>query len=469
MIKFGTDGWRDIISDNFTFKNVRIVSQAIADYFNEITENPSIVVGYDTRFLSRKYAQLVSEVMAGNKINVIFSDRPSPTPMTSYCIKSNDLTGGVMITASHNPAEFNGIKVKANYAGSATPEITDRIEQNLNKKKPVIKDFKQAKEERLVNVNNISENYIKFIRSYLDLELFEESNFDFKVAVDVMYGTANHFFDMILENKGLTFKILHGDINPSFGNINPEPIPENLKQLSEELRKGNYDIGIAVDGDSDRVGAMTSEGEFITPGWILSMLLLHYIEDKGKSGKVVKTISNSSLIEKIAQKYNLELEETPVGFKHICKIMQEDEVMLGGEESGGIGFSNYIPERDGILAGLLLLEMIAYKGENISEIKREVEEEYGKYEYSRIDLKYPEEKKKPLFEKLDKEPFKKLKGIKIINVKSYDGRKFICKDDSWLLFRLSGTEPKLRVYSEAHSKERVDELLQFGKKYALNI
>jgi len=476
MIKFGTDGWRAVISEDFTFENVRIVAQAIAEYFNEVSingecdnENRKIVVGYDTRFLSKKYAKLVSEIMVANEIEVVLTDKPSPTPAVSYFIKLNNLVGGVMITASHNPPHFNGIKVKADYGGSATPDITKKVESYINKTEPKIIDFQQAEKNGLVKTQNIVQNYIEFIYAYLNMDLFNKKGFELSVIVDVMYGTGDHFFDSILKNQNIKFKVIHDDLNPSFGNLNPEPIPSNLNTLSKMLKEGDYDIGIAIDGDSDRVGAMTSEGEFITPGWILSMLLIHFVEDKKMKGKVVKTISNSTLIEKIAQKYNLELEETPVGFKHICKIMQEENVLIGGEESGGIGFNDYMPERDGILAGLLLLEMMVYKQKNILQIKKEIEQEFAQFEYSRIDIEYPEEKKQPLFDKLDKEPFHELESRKIVDIKTYDGRKFICDDDSWLLFRLSGTEPKLRIYSEAHTKERVDNLLKFGRDYALNI
>jgi len=471
MIKFGTDGWRAVISEDFTFDNVKKVSQAIAGYIINTSKNTqhSIAVGYDTRFLSSKYARLVSEVMAGNGIKVILSDSASPTPSVSYCVNLNKLDGAVMITASHNPPEFNGIKFKAPYAGSASPQITKEIESCLGKNDPKVMGFEEGVSSGLISVKDLKKDYMKFIRSYLDLDLFNNKDFRMNVIADVMYGTGNHFFDDILEGRNINLKVIHDDYNPSFGGINPEPIPENLGELSKLLKEGDYDVGVVVDGDSDRVGAMTGDGEFIAVGWILSMLLVHFVEDKKLTGKVIKTISNSTLIEKIAKKYNLELEETPIGFKYICEIMQKEDVLIGGEESGGIGFGNYIPERDGILSALLLLEMMAYKKKSVLEIKRELEEEFGTYEYSRKDFKYPDDKKQLLFDMLDKKPFEEIEGERIVDIKGYDGRKYTCQDGSWLLFRLSGTEPKLRIYSEASTKERVNDLLNFGEKYAFSI
>ncbi len=467
MIKFGTDGWRAVISEDFTFENVRKVSQAISEYLKGKYSSISVVVGFDTRFLSDVYAKLISEVLCGNNIKVILTSKFASTPMVSYTIRNRHLQGGVMVTASHNPPQFNGIKFKPDFAGSATLQETRAIEERLGKNPPVVKNYKQAQEEGLLKIEDISLSYRNFITSYLDMDIISKSNL--KIVVDTMYGVANKFIPEILKNTNCEVKLIHSEYNPTFGGVNPEPIPNNLSELINIMKNSNFDLGIAIDGDGDRIGAVTEEGRFIVPGWIISLLLLHFIENKKWTGCVVKTISNSTLIERIAQKFKLKLYETPVGFKYISKLMREEDILIGGEESGGIGYKNFIPERDGILSGLLLLEMLAYRKRSIGDIIQEMEDEFGKFCYARIDLKYPEDKKEKLLSTLRGRPFKELLGSRVVQVKDYDGIKFICEDDSWLLFRLSGTESLLRVYSEANSEEKVKNLLEFGKEYSLGI
>ncbi|MCM8779110.1 MAG: phosphoglucomutase/phosphomannomutase family protein [Candidatus Omnitrophica bacterium] len=469
MVKFGTDGWRAVISEDFTFENVRKVSQAIADYFKRVTRSQKLemVVGYDMRFLSDEYAQVVAGVLAGNGVKVYLIKYPAPTPMVCFVIKKKRLSGGVIVTASHNPPRYNGIKIKMDYAGPAEPEVTEEIESLIGKQKIKQISFEEAIERKLIEIIDPSEEYIRFLRHYLNLSLFNRRSY--KILVDVMYGTGDNFIPRILKGTKCKLTILHNEHNPLFGGINPEPIPRNMQEVVAMMKKGNFDLAIVNDGDADRVSCVRPDGKIINAGQILSLIILHFLEDRKWRGAIVKTISNTTLLDKIAQKYNLKLYETPVGFKYIVRLMREEDILAGGEESGGIGVKNYIPERDGMLTGLLVLEMMAYRNKSILEIMEEMEKEFGRFYYLREDIPYPEELKRELFIKLKARPFENILNKKIIKIKDFDGVKFILADESWLLFRLSGTEPILRIYAEAHTQRFAENLLSFGKEFALSL
>lgn len=466
MIKFGTDGWRAVISDEFTFDNVRVVAQAVADYLAThrlITHQAEMVVGYDTRFLSNRYAQLVSEVLVGNGIKVILSDRPIPTPVTSFTIKAKKLVGGIMITASHNPPHYNGIKLKTSYAGPAEPKITGEIEALLYRTTPKFIPFDNAKRDSRLKILDLRKPYLKYVQSFVDMNVIRKSRL--KIMLDVMHGVSSGYLASILQGSLSRLKTINENPDPLFGGIQPEPLAHNLKELVSLTKKGRYDIGIANDGDGDRIGAVTEQGRFLTPGQILCLLLIHLVEDKKMSGGVVKTISNTSLIDKLALQYGLKLYETPVGFKHIAKLMGEEDILIGGEESGGIGVKGFIPERDGTLLALLLLEMMAMRRQSISEILADIEKRFGRLFYLREDLYYPEASRSDLTH-LEKNPPDKLVGSPVKEIKSYDGLKIFDKSGNWLMLRLSGTEPILRIYAEASSLKRARELLEFGKRLA---
>jgi len=473
MIKFGTDGWRAVISEEFTFDNVRKVAQAVADYFNSILHppasslQPKMVVGYDTRFLSDKYAQAIAEVLTANGIKVLLNNRPSPTPMVCFTIKEKKLSGGLIVTASHNPPQYNGIKIKMDYAGPAELEVTGAIESLIDKNEVKRMTIEDAQKNNLLELIDPSRQYIRFLRTYLDIKLFNRKQFN--LLVDVMYGTGNSFIPQILKNTKCKVTLLHNEHNPGFAGINPEPIPQNMKEAVSVMKTGKFDLGIVNDGDADRVACIRPDGEIINAGQVLSLIILHFLEDKKWQGAIIKTISNTTLLEKIALKYNLKLFETAVGFKYISKLIREEDILAGGEESGGIGVKNYLPERDGMLAGLLILEMMAYRKKSVIQIIQGIDKEFGEFHYVRQDLHYPEESKKSLFITLKEKPFDSLFNKRVVQVKDFDGIKFICADDSWLLFRLSGTEPILRVYAEAPSRKRAEGLLKFGKEFALNL
>lgn len=466
-IKFGTDGWRAVISEDFTFDNVKKVAQAMADYVLSQkdalnTRVFKLVVGYDTRFLSYKYAEITACVTASNGIPTILADRPSPTPSVSYAIKDKRLIGGVVITASHNPASYNGMKYKAYYAGSANPDITKNIEGLLGKNEIKSKPLKELTADGALTVEDIISRHLGFIKKYVNLKMLKKSRL--KVLVDTMYGTGNNYIASLLKGANIKVDTIHDEANPGFGGINPEPIMPNLKELADRTRKRRYSIGLATDGDADRLGIALPNGKLLTGHKVMTLLLLHLLEDKKMRGDVVQTICGTVLIEKICKKYGLKSHETPVGFKYICDIMQREDVLVGGEETGGVAFKGYIPERDGILSGFLILEMMAMRRKRLEDIIKDIDKEYGTYEYRRLDMKVPGEKKDALMAYLRQNPLGKVLDKDVVEIKDYDGYKFICKDRSWLMLRLSGTEPIVRIYAEAPNEKTALKMLEFGKK-----
>jgi phosphomannomutase len=471
-IKFGTDGWRAVISEDFTFDNVKKVAQGVADFVNNDcgglkVKERKIVVGYDTRFLSDKYAELMTCVLGANGVKTVLSDRPTPTPSVSFAIKDRGYIGGLMITASHNPARYNGIKYKAYYGGSAGPEVTKKFEAYLGKNEIKYKGLDELKSSGLVEIDDIITKHLEFIKSYADLKLLKNSKLN--VLVDSMYGTGNDYIAMLLKGGKCKVDTIHNEKNPSFGGINPEPILPNLKELAEKTKEGKYDIGLATDGDADRLGVALPNGKLLTGHKVMSVLLLHLLEDKSMRGGVIQTICGTYLIDKICKKYNLKMYETAVGFKYICELMLKEDILIGGEETGGVAFKNSIPERDGILSGLLILEMMAMKKKKMLDILKSIDKEYGTYEYKRLDLKYPDDKKPKLMASLKRDPPKDILGKPVVEIKTTDGYKFICDDRSWLMLRLSGTEPILRVYAEAPTEKEALEIIDFGKRKAYSV
>ncbi len=463
-IKFGTDGWRAVIAEDFTFENVKIIAQAISGYLKkEGIKRPRLIVGYDTRFLSDTYARLISSVLAANGIGVILTDGFTPTPAVSFTIKDMGLSGGVMVTASHNPAHFNGIKFKGDYAGPADVSITRDIERQLYRSRIIIGDFEKLVKKNKIVIRDVSGPYIRFLKSYVDMRILRKASL--RILVDAMYGTSSDYFSRILKGTNCSVDILHNSINPSFGGTNPEPIARNLKELSREMASHRYDIGIANDGDADRVAAMRPDGEFINGQKMLCLLLLHMVEDRKLTGAVVRSIQTTRILDKIAGKYNLKIYERQVGFKHVSKLMRTRDILIGGEESGGIGFKNYIPERDGILSGLLLLEMMAVRKKSIADIIKGMEEEFGGSFYKREDVRLPLNERNRVFKKLSGNVPGDFFGRVIKVRKNLGGMKLIFEDESWIFFRPSGTESLLRICTEASTKENASQLVEDGKKF----
>jgi phosphomannomutase len=398
-ITFGTDGWRGVIADTFTFDNVRIVSQAAAHYIRSLGgRDVTIGIGYDTRFQSETFAALAAEVLAANGLRVVLSAGAVPSPCLSWTIKARGLASGIMFTASHNPPQFNGFKFKAEYAGSADETVTAKIESFLHTTEPTVRALDEAKATGLVEEADFVPAYLDGLRAFVDFERIAASGFS--VVADAMYGAQGRLMESLLGGTTCRLELIRGERNPNFPGIHPEPIPPHTALLQETVRDNAADVGLAVDGDADRIGACMSDGTFVSPHQIFAMLLVHFLEHRKGTGLVVKTISSTTLVEKIARKHGLELVEVPIGFKHICELLRTRDVLIGGEESGGIGYKGYIPERDGTLSGLLLLELMATTGKRLDEIMAGLDAEYGTFRYRRVDVEYPLERKRDLLKHL---------------------------------------------------------------------
>lgn len=478
-ISFGTDGWRAIISEDFTFDNVKIVAQSMADYImiqKSETENPkskmfgrkmSVIVGYDTRFMSEKYAELIARVMAGNGIQVVLSDRPTPTPSVSYAIRLKNFIGGIMVTASHNPAYYNGIKYKGYFGGSVGKDVTNYMEERLYKSNVSIIDKDSAISKGLITYENFVAHHVKEMKKFVNMKLLKKTKL--KILVDSMNGTGGHYLEDILKGTSNKVATINGNRDAYFNGRPPEPNEVHLKSTAAAVKKGKFDIGIVTDGDADRLGIILPDGEVLSGHKVMSLLVLHLIEDRKVRGGVVQTICGTVLIDKIARKYGLRTYETPVGFKYICDIFLNEDILAGGEETGGVAFKGWLPERDGITSGLLILEMVAGRKKSIKKIVEDIKKTYGNFVYKRIDLAFPQDKKEKLLGSLKDKKMETILGKKVVDVKTLDGYKFILEDSSWMMLRASGTEPKLRIYSEGSSEKEALKLAEFGRDYAQSI
>ncbi len=454
VIKFGTDGWRAVISDTFTFENVRIVAQATADWVyknNTQFSEKKVAVGYDNRFLSAEYARTFAEVLSGNGIKVYLSGASLPTPALSYGVTLLNGVCGIMITASHNPAKFNGIKIKTAQGGAAPKDITGVVESYLG-----ASDVKKSND--LIVMHDFKKAYVAFIRKYLDLKKIKSAKY--KVLTDVMHGSGGTLMADILKGTSVRLEIMRSDINPGFDGSKPEPIPECLEGIMGRMKKEKIDLGLVLDGDADRIAAVATGGEFVSPQRILGLLILHLARNRKVQGGVIKTLCGTTMLDHIAKKLNRKLYETPVGFKYISDLMVSQPIVAGGEEAGGMGLPNYIPERDGSLAGLLLLEMMVYNKRNFKQLLDDMEKEFGRYYYQRLD--YAMDSRRVDLNKLKQ--VKSVLGKDVVEVKDFDGVKLTCANEDWLMFRPSGTEPLVRIYSEAKSLKRAKDLLEFGRK-----
>lgn len=470
-IKFGTDGWRAVISDSFTFANLHLVAQAIADFVHEEnSDKPTIVVGFDTRFLSDRYAIDVARVMAANGIQTWLARADTPTPAVSYAIVHRQATAGVMITASHNAPRYNGVKLKASYGGSATPGQHKRVETILQNnlvagKEPQLMDLQTAIQQGKVQKFDPSWAYYEHLSHLVDLDVI--SSGELRVVADGMYGSGRGVLgEMLARGRTRLLNIRH-EMNPGFGGIHPEPIGHHLGLLMSTIQAGHWHVGLATDGDADRIGAVDANGHFVDPHRIFALVLRYLIEKRGLKGQVVRTVSTTRMVDRIAAKHNLPVIETPVGFNHIADLMIKDGVLMGGEESGGMSIKGHIPEGDGILMGLLLLEVMAEARAPLHELVTELLSLYGPAQYARTDMKLTRPVAKSVMVQLllDLAPTS-IAGVAIEDIQTTDGVKYYLADGSWLLIRPSGTEPVLRVYAEAPNDARVKALLQFGEEMA---
>jgi phosphomannomutase len=465
-IKFGTDGWRAVIAEDFNFANVARVAQAAADYWKSEVRSPKsemfgcelkVVVGFDRRFFSDRFAQTAAEVFAGNGFQVILTPEPTPTPSVSFAVKNLHAVGGVMITASHNPPIFNGFKLKSYYGGSSSPDECQAVESLLDKNSP---QLRIANHELRISVQDVRPAHYAALKKLVDFKLIAKSKLRF--AHDALFGVGAGCFEQLLAGTTCKVTTLNSRYDVLFGGINPEPIEKNYGPSQKFLRAHPHDLCLVTDGDADRVGGMDGHGNALTTHQIICLLLHHLIVNRKGRGRVVKALTTTSMVDKMCAAYGLPLVETGVGFKYICAEMLKGGVLLGAEESGGIGFPGHIPERDGIAAGLMLLELLATERVPVNKLLAKLEKQFGPHRYGRIDTHYPLEKRAALMEFLQKNPPAKLLRSPLAGMKTFDGVKFIAQDTSWLMLRGSGTEPILRIYAEAKSDTDVGKLLRLG-------
>ena len=463
QIKFGTDGWRAVIAEDFTFANVARVAQAAADYWiaNPVAGTKrKIIVGYDRRFLSDRFGQIAAEVFAGNNFQVVLTPEPSPTPSVSFAVKAQHAIGGVMITASHNPPIFNGFKLKSDYGGSSNSETCRAVEGFLDRNRVKSKPLADAVKAGQIKIADVRPAHYAALKKLVDFKLIAKSKLRF--AHDALFGVGAGCFEQLLAGTTCRVTTLNGNHDPLFGGINPEPIVQNYARSQAFLKKHPHDICLVTDGDADRVGGMDGRGNYLTTHQIICLLLHHLVVNRQGRGRVVKALTTTSMVDKMCAAYGLPLVETGVGFKYICAEMLKGGVLLGAEESGGIGFPGHIPERDGIAAGLMLLEMLATERVSVNKLVAKLEKQFGPHRYGRIDTHYPLEKRASLMEFLKNNPPDKLLRSPLADINKFDGVKFVAADSSWLMLRGSGTEPILRIYAEAGSDADVQKLLNFG-------
>lgn len=464
-IKFGTDGWRGIIADDFTFENVRRVAGAIASYVlkNEDAKR-GVIVGYDARFASPRAAQVVAEVIAAAGIPVKLANDYTPTPAVSYAVKNLGAAGGVMVTSSHNPWNWNGVKFKGNFGGSATPAIMKKIEEELAA--GAAPKGAKAKVEEV----DLKKDYIAAVCKFADMDLIAKTKFKF--AVDAMYGSGRGVLTGIFAERGVRCVAIRQELNPLFPNINPEPIEPHTRMLQDTVVREQCDAGLATDGDADRIGAVAEDGSFVDAHKIFSVLLRWLLERKKWPGEVTRAFNTTRMIDRIASKYGRKVHETPIGFKYAADLMMEREILMGGEESGGIGYSRFLPERDGVLNSLLLANVMAEEAKPLGQLVADLQREFGSHYYGRRDLHIPEDVKQNAIQRARADETQTLGKYRVLKKEYLDGVKFFVDAptngngaEAWVLFRASGTEPLLRLYTEASSPELVREFLETGEAF----
>ena len=458
-ISFGTDGWRAIIAEDFTFENVGRVAGAIGNYLvTKINPSPKVVIGYDTRFHSKAFAETVAQVLTRMGCDVVIGDTFVSTPALSFSVVNRKVDGGVMISASHNPPEFNGIKFKTSLGSSSPETVTKEFEAFLaSDAEPV-----NASVAGSLKTEKLAPAYLRNLKSHIDFKTIKNKNF--KIVIDPMHGAGTGYMTSLLAGTKIRQVIIHEKGDPMFGGMHPEPIEEYLADLKKAVKQNGAAVGLATDGDADRIGVVDDNGRYLPPHHVFPLLLYYLCNYKKMKGKVVQTISLGYLSERIAKDYNLPWEETPVGFKYIADRILTENILIGGEESGGYGFGNYLPERDGVLNSMMLIEMIAATGKPVSALLDEIQKKYGKSVFIRTDFVNPGIPKAEFVGKLKAVAPSSIAGLKVKEIKDYDGIEFIMEDDSWILLRPSGTEPKIRVYSETESVKKTRSLLAWGDK-----
>ncbi len=469
-IKFGTSGWRGVIADDFTFARVRAATQAIADHLGaEGLKDKGVVVGYDTRFLSERFAAEAVKVLAANGVRSFLSNRDVPTPAVAFDIIRRKAAGGINFTASHNPPEYNGLKFSPAWGGPALPETTKDIEARANalieKNTIPVMPIADAKQKGLVEDVDLRKAYLDDLRKKIDFEPIKKAKL--KLAIDLLYGTGRDYLDSALRDAGCAITAVHGHRDVLFGGRAPEPSEENLAELSALMKKGRFDLGLAVDGDADRFGVMDHDGTYINSNQVLALVLDYLCRTRGWKGGAARSIATSHLVDAVAKKHGIEVYETGVGFKFIGDLLVQGKIIFGGEESAGMTIKDHVPEKDGILACLLVAEMVSSERKSIKDLLKRLYKEVGTILNDRINIRLTEANRKAVGERLS-QPVSELGGLRVKGKKTTaDGTKYMLEDDSWVLMRASGTEPVVRVYVEAGSEEKIKELIEAGRKFIL--
>ena len=467
-IKFGTDGWRGIIAEDFTFDNVRICAQAVAEYLKQDgLDKRGLVIGYDTRFASEDFAAAAAEVMAGNDIKVHLCLKPAPTPVVSFTVPATKSAGGVVITASHNPGSWNGFKYKSQDGASAPEELISRIEKNigsLTRRRVSVKGLAldKALKKGVVDYMDPTPIYFEHVSRLVDTEKLRRKKLS--ISVDSMYGAGIGYFKAVLQGGTLRITEINGERNPSFPNIQPEPIARNLTKLSRSVVARKADVGLATDGDADRIGIIDEKGQFLTQHQVFALLCLYILEVRGERGAIVRTLTSTMMLSRLGKLFNVPVYETPVGFKYVAPLMMKKKAIIGGEESGGYGFRGHVPERDAILAGLYFLDFMVGTGKTPSQLVDYLYSKVGPHYYDRRDFHISVAKRQAIVQRLSSSPPATIAGTTVTRTDTTDGFRFFLGNESWLLIRFSGTEPLVRVYAEAESLQRTRQLLDEGEK-----
>jgi len=469
-IKFGTDGWRGVIAEDFTFANVRVCAQSVARFLKARgLAARGLVVGFDTRFASDEFAAAVAEVVAANSIKVYLCDRPAPTPVVTYAILTKGAGGAVVITASHNPAPWNGFKYRPEYAGSAPPEVIEELEAPLSEilatGTPPGLPLAGAEAQGLVERFDPRPLYLEQIGKMVDLNVIRSAGL--RVVVDSMYGAGLGYQRDLLASGGTQVIELHGERNPLFPGISsPEPIARNLEGLSETVRREGAAIGIATDGDADRLGVVDENGRFLNQLQVFGLLTYYLLEVRGLRGPLVKSITTTQMVTRLGEMYGVPVHETPVGFKFLGPKMMEVDALVAGEESGGYAFRGHLPERDGLLSGLLFLDLMVRRGKKPSALLEELFEKVGPHYYERVDIHLRPEEREEIWQRVSESRPERLAGLEVLGHDSRDGFRFQLQDGGWLLLRFSGTEPLMRIYTEVRDASLVKRLLKAGRELA---
>jgi alpha-D-glucose phosphate-specific phosphoglucomutase len=467
-IKFGTDGWRGIIAEDFTFDNVRICAQGVAEYLRQNgLDKQGLVIGYDTRFASEDFAAAAAEVIAGNDIRVHLCLKPAPTPVVSFTVPATKSAGAIVITASHNPGSWNGFKYKSQDGASASEEITSQIEGTIASLTRLGRDVKRlaldkALKKGLIDYLDPAPAYFDHLGHFVDVEGLRRRKLN--IIVDPMYGAGIGYFKTALQNGNLRITEINAERNPSFPQIQPEPIAKNLATLSRLVVEQEADVGLATDGDADRIGIMDEKGQFLTQHQVFALLCLYLLEVRGERGALIRTLTSTMMLSRLGKLFDVPVYETPVGFKYVAPLMMEKNAIIGGEESGGYGFRGHVPERDAILAGLYFLDFMVKTGKTPSQLLDYLYSKVGPHYYDRRDFHVSTAKRQTILHRLSSSSPDSIAGTKVTKLDTTEGFRFFLGDDSWLLIRFSGTEPLVRIYSEAESLERARKLLDEGKK-----